>query len=546
MAATLASQAAGITTVPAAVGGVDFFSSLFGMPPQNAIRMVNWWPDVYGCTHRRGYREWATGLPGAVGSLYSFHSRLRQDFLYAFSGAGLYDVTGRAPVGAPVVAGLTTAIWQGTMFANSAGTHKVFVSGQDDPIWIHQPIPPAVVYDRLTAGDGVVPGTIRGIVGNGDPPVVVPLDPKTFIDVTIHQKRLWFVQKDSTVGWYGAEAGNVYGDYRSFDFGPLFKRGGYLQSLATWTVGGGEGTSDALVAFSSEGDVVVYAGTDVDTDGAWALKGVFYAGAPIAGHRFHTKVAGDLKFLTTQGLVSMNGMFTSNATVGPQSAVETKPVQQFLAEAASLYGFLPGWDVKFVPAFNMLILNVPSVTLQGSLQVVENTVNSQWTTFLGLNASAWVVDYQDVPFYGTPDGKVMQGWTGNVDNVTLADDPGEPITALVQQAYNYFGTPANNKQVGMYRPNFLTSGNVVWKSTIVYDFTFTVPQIHEYKPALGVPRWNQAIWDADYWSGGLRAQKQWASAEGVGFAGSLAMTTRSSSEVVWVNTDYTVSPGGIL
>jgi hypothetical protein len=410
----------------------------------------------------------------------------------------------------------------------------VFVSGQDNPIWVHQPVPPAAVYDRLVAGNGTDPGTISGV------------DPKNWIDVTIHQKRLWFVEKDTTLGWYNSDADSIYGVYKSYDFGPLFKRGGYLQSLATWTVGGGEGTTDALVAFGSEGDVVVYAGTDVDTEGAWALKGVFYAGAPIAGHRFHTKVSGDLKFMTQQGLISMNGMFTSNATTGPQSSVEAQNVQSFLAENTSLYGALPGWDVKFIPAFNMLLINIPSVTLEGSLQVAENTVNSQWTTFLGIGATSWVVDYQDVPFFGTPDGKVMQGWTGNTDNVSIDDTAGIPITALVQQAYNYFGTPANNKQVGLYRPNFLTSRSVAWKAVIVYDFSFTIPPVNTQPPILGNPRWDDAIWDAAYWTGGLHAQKQWASAEGCGFAGSLAMTTRSDGEVVWVNTDVTVSAGGIL
>jgi len=534
----VAAQAAGVTTVPSAIGGVDFFNSLFGMPPQNAIRMVNWWPEVYGCAHRRGYREWNTGLPATVGSLYAFHTRTGQDFLYAFASDGMFDVTSRdtalvKAVDTPVVTGLSTSIWQATMFANSAGTHKVFVSGQDNPIWLHQTAPPAVIYGRLIAGDGIVAGTISGV------------DPRNFIDVTIHQKRLWFVEKDTTFGWYNADAESVYGVYKSFDFGPLFKRGGYLQSLATWTVGDGEGSNDLLVAFSSEGDVAVYQGTDVDVDGSWSLKGVYYAGAPIAGHRFHTKVSGDLKFVTTQGLMSMNDMFTSNQATGPQSNVEAKLVQQFLAEQANLYGFLSGWDVKFVPSINQLIINIPSVTTEGSLQLCENTVNSQWTTFLGLDATCWVVDYQDVPFFGSGT-KVMQGWTGHTDGVSIADVAGKAITALVQQAYNYFGTPANNKQVGLFRPNFLTDRQVVWKAAIAYDFRFQIPVIQVQPPTPGYPAWDTAIWDAAYWAGGLHAQKQWASAEGMGFAGSLAMATRSDGEVIWINTDYTVSAGGVL
>lgn len=525
---------AGITTVPSPVGGVDYFSSLFGMPPENAIQLVNWWPEVYGCTHRKGFREWQRGLGGPVGSIFSYHSRSGQDLLYAFAGDSMFDVTPLNGTPDDVVTGLSTSIWQATMFANSAGTHKVFVSGQDDPIWIHQTLPPAVIYDRLIAGDGTDSGTIAGI------------DPRVFIDVTIHQRRLWFVEKDTTFGWY-LPPDQVYGVAKMFDFGPLFKRGGFLQSLATWTVDDGEGSDDLLAAFGSEGDVAIYKGIDPDGDETtWMLQGVYYAGPPISGHRFHCKVAGDLKFLTTQGLCSLNDMLTSSRVVSPQSNVESQPVQQFLAQQTSLYGFLPGWDVKYMASINMLLINVPSVTLDGSVSIVENIVNTKWSTFLGYDANCYVADFQDVPFFGTPDGRVIQGWVGNTDDVTPEAPGGETITALAQQAYNYFGTPANNKQVGIYRPNFLVSRSLQWKSTINYDFTFRMPSIILQPTPPGVPRWDVAIWDAAFWAGGLRAIKQWASAEGLGFAGSLSIVTRSDGEVVWVNTDFTIASGGIL
>ncbi len=534
----VSAQAAGITTVPSPIGGVDFFSSLFGMPPENAIRLVNWWPDVYGCVHRKGYREWVTELPATVGSLFTYHQMRGRDTLYAFAGDGMYDVTNRDVVGglravsAPVVTGLSTSIWSASMFANSAGTHKVFVSGGDNPIWMHQGTNPTITFDRLTAGNGTDAGTISGF------------NPKDAIDITIHQRRIWFVEKDTNNGWY-LPPDQVYGVAAKFDFGPMFKRGGFLQSLATWTVDGGDGSDDLLVAFSSEGDVAVYKGINPDSIDTWALQGVYYAGAPIEGHRFHTKVSGDIKFLTQQGLVSMNDMLTSTRVVSPQSNVESQPVQSFLADQANNYGFLPGWDVKFVPAINQLIINIPNVTSEGSIQVCENVVNSKWTTFLGLNAQCWVVDYRNVPFFGSGN-KVMQGWTGNTDNVSLEDLAGRPITALAQQAYNFFGTPANNKQVGLYRPNFLTDRSVVWKAAVVYDFRLFTPLVNINPQAPGIPLWDTAIWDASYWAGGLHAQKDWASAEGVGFAGSLAIATRSDGEVIWVNTDFTVTAGGIL
>jgi hypothetical protein len=532
---------AGITTVPSPVGGVDFYSNLFGMPPENAIRLTNWWPDVYGCTHRLGYVVWSDAMPAQVQSLFAYRTRTNQSFLYAIAGGKLYDITSKDTVSPPPartakVSGLVTSIWQGAPFSNASGTHTILVSGQDNPIWIHQTAPPAVVFDRITFGTGA--GQISGF------------DPKNAVDITIHQRRVWMVEKNTTYGWFNSQPDLITGTYSLFDFGPLLKRGGYLQSLATWTVDDGDGSDDMLVAFGSEGDVVVYKGVNpganpITNPGEWTLQGVYYAGSLLKGNRFHTKVSGDLKFLTQQGLVGMNDMLTSSRVVAPQNNVEANPVQQFLAEQASTYGFLDGWDFKFVPAINMLIINIPSVVDGGALQVCENVVNSKWTTFLGLDASCWCADYGGVPFFGSGT-QVCQGWTGHTDKVTINAPAGVPITAIVQQAYNYFGTPANNKRVGIYRPNFLTDRSVVFKSFISYDFGFRFPTVQALTPISQFSSWDSAIWDAAIWTGGLHAQKQWVSAEGCGFAGSLSMASRSDGEVVWPNTDMTVSSGGIL
>src|SRR5678815_2842561 len=95
-----AAQSAGITTVPSPMGGVNFYDNLFQMPPQDAIRLINWWPEVYGCTHRKGFSYWAGGMGGnVIGSLYTYHTRTGQALLYAFTGSGsahaMYDVTSR-------------------------------------------------------------------------------------------------------------------------------------------------------------------------------------------------------------------------------------------------------------------------------------------------------------------------------------------------------------------------------------------------------------------------------------------------------------------
>ena len=135
------------------------------------------------------------------------------------------------------------------------------VNGVDSPIWIK----PDGTIERLIAGDGTTANTISGI------------DPVKFIHVYSHQKRIWFVEKESTSGWY-LPPNVLYGIAKQFDFGPNWTRGGYLTQIITWTIDDGNGADDHLAAISSEGEVSIYQGTDPDNADTWTLQGVYFAG----------------------------------------------------------------------------------------------------------------------------------------------------------------------------------------------------------------------------------------------------------------------------
>lgn len=518
---------ASVKTVTSPVAGLDAYNSLAGMPENVAVALVNWFPQAYGLYMRRGYRQHMTGLGGPVKSLAVYSEDSGAVKLFAWANGNMFDATTLGPAGAPVLTGLVGDLWQSTSFANSAGTHLLAFNGLDDGIWVH-----GSTIDRLTAGDGIVSGTWKDV------------DPKNLVDVTIHQRRVWAVQKDTTYGWY-LPPDQVYGNASMFDFGPLFRHGGYLQTLTTWTVDDGDGADDMLVAVSSTGDVAVYKGIDPTNAATWALTGVYFMGAPVSGRRFATKVGGDVKFITQQGIVSLNDMLTSTKTSQAQSNIESRPVQQPLSEAASALGALEGWQCYYCPPINMLMINIPSITTAGNMQFVENVVNASWCEFIGYNARCFAT-YQNLPFFGGPDGNVYTGWFGHSDGVLLDGSGGQSIVATAQQAYSYLDTPAVNKQVGMYRPNFLVSAQVVYGSEIAYDFTFQTPSLGFGVPGFPESRWDSAVWDTAMWVGTLKAQRFWSQAQGMGVAASLCMIAQSNDETLWVSTDYTYSTGGPL
>jgi len=245
----------------------------------------------------------------------------------------------------------------------------------------------------------------------------------------------------------------------------------------------------------------------------------------------------------------MAGMLVSTKvkdTVG----VQMHKVQYLLSAATASVGSLLGWSFNYFPAQNMMLINVPSPTADGNIQFVSNDVipTQPWAIFQNMPAQCWKLFGNDI-LYGTADGKVMQAWTGSRDNILLDGTGGDAITSLIQQAYNYLGESATQKQVDMYRLNFITSApdEVIYSSVMLYDFalqTALTPNALAYhRESL----WDNAIWNQDYWGSSGTIQKNvWNQALGLGYCASIAMSMKSTTEVIWVSTDFSYKHGGLL
>ena len=442
----------------------------------------------------------------------------------------MYDVTSRTPSTRPLFARRSSPACpprsgRPRCSPHLAGPRRYLSPGKTTPSGSTRRRPPAVVYDRLIAGDGVTPGTIGPDLTTVPPNPAV--DPKNFIDVTIHQKRIWFVQKDSTLGWY-LPANQVWGKARMFDFGPLFKRGGYLQSLATWTVDDGDGSRHLLVAFGSEGDVAVYGAPTSIRRCSWQLQGVFYAGPLMAGHRFHAKVSGDLKFLTTAGADQHERHADLHAGHLPAEQHRGAGRSSSSLRSRQPLRFPPGWDMKFVPSVNMLLINIPGLTAEGALQVARTSSTRSGRLLPGHGRDLLLPGLHDgVPLRHRPRAR-QAGLDRQRRRGNNSDNPqGIPITALVQQAYNYFGTPANNKQVGLFRPNFLRPQAVAVEGDHPATTSISTRRPSSSNPVQSpAPLWDRPSGTSRCGRAASTLRSSGPAAAGYGFAGSLAMATK--------------------
>jgi len=495
------------------------------MPPQDAIFLRNFIPASYGCTVRKGYVEHATGLDETVATLMTYNASDGSYKLFAVDAANIFDVT--VPddyTGVTPIAPSSYPEWQHTSFANAAGVHLLAFNGIDSGFWYGPS-----GYTPLVAGDGTAVGTWSGV------------NPEDLINTVVHQKRVWAVQRDSTLGWY-LPPEQVYGVAKSFDFGGCFGKGGYLQALGTWTTDSGTGIDDKLLAISNNGEVAIYSGYDPTDPDKWRLEGVYQAGETFT-RRCWTKYGGDCAILTQYGVVTMSSLLSAEESVSANTL--SFKVQRLFSDLASEGQYRTGWQIIAYPAQDLLIVNIPGVNPSTNFQMVMNTITKAWATFIGMRASCWSQFESGVMFGGFK--TVYRGLEGYLDGVLLDKSGGEPVRAEVQQSFSYFGAQGQNKHFKMFRPSFVYGGDFNFRARANMDYTFGGTPAPAAPTSAKYGIWDEDLWDSDaVWSGGLLSSKQWVFITGIGYAASIRMQVQTAFELTWVSTDWVYEKGGIV
>ena len=519
---------AGTMTLPAPTGGINARDSLAMMKPNEAVNMVNFYPLQYGVRVRKGYRQWAsnfianTGLP--VETLITHHGADGSEEMFAAVGQGFYDVTTSNIGGAGLIAvhaGNSSARWQYVGMTNEFGTFTVAVDGVDTPL----------SYDGTA-------WTALAITANAtDYP---NFDPKNFINVALSHRRLWFVQKDTGDAWY-LPVDQIQVEVKRFGVGEVFPRGGFLQAIGTWATESGSGMVDNTVFVSSEGDIALFSGYDPDDIITFQLAGTYQIGATF-NRRCLLKYGSDLWVLCEDGVFPLSGLLGQSKVL--MAGAVTDIIQLRLSDDVTSFSKNFGWEMTVVNRHQLIMLNVP-VTGAPNKQWVMNQVTQAWTTFEGMDAVCLGL-LNNEPYYGGL-GYVNQAWYGNLDNYTEASG-GTSIVASCQQAYNYFGQPAQQKRWTMLRPIFNAGGvpGVVIGLNVNFNITpVTVAAPPSYAQAPG-SEWGVALWDSGLWGGGLQNISNWYSANAIGFAAAPFLKVQASFDTFWIATDFVSEQGGVL
>jgi hypothetical protein len=574
-----------IIAVPLPTGGINARDSLASMPQSDAVDLINVLTDHFGLSLRSGYQWWAWDLPNnqSISTLMSYYPptagrstvvKQRQDIsdlpravpkadvtvsgqLFACTNLNIFDVTagGGGPwtpqTGLGVVLG---DFWTWRNFQNAGGAFLLACNNLGGYI----------SYGGSGFSDGFSDGFTTGAAGfsrivegpsAGD---IQGQNPDLFVYLTVWKKRVWFIEKASSRAWY-LPVGQLTGAVTQFDFGPQFRHGGHLTALVSWTLDGGEGIDDYLVAVSSEGDVVIYKGYDpdsADTDpSAFQLHGIWYVGALPSGFRQVDPYGGDVYILSTLGVSLLSKLVSGlHLTEAPLGAV-TEKINPLIAQYMRVAQGQPDWYLKFLPREEIFMIGLPQVVSSSGVgQLAYKVPQKAWHRLGQLPFVTWS-NHDGLLFSGgdlmadsEAGGKVFLAFENSLDNVAPEGETSTPrtITADVIPAYSGMGSPGLFKSFPMVRPSLLVDAIPSVKLAVLTDFR---PRQYISEPTLpsnAAARWDEGLWDVGVWGGGGIPIRKWLGTTGAGFAATVQINIAGLGATRLTSCDWLIKVGGPL
>ena len=423
-------------TFPASVGGVNAIDSLMMMPPSDCLYTYNLMPSEYGLRLRQGYREWATGCVESpqrsenvdVHTIIPFESNVQDvanDRLFAVTSEGIWDVTlfntisPTQEVIFPQTSGTAGyGVWSeftGDAAGDGLRGHYMFYADGLNGIWQYEEATDA--WSQPISGTGVGGWYF---LDNQDPRVQQPFPVDNVAFVMVFKQRIWVILEDEDDAWYLPVA-SVAGELKRFTFGSKMPHGGNLMGLFNWTVDGGDGVDDMMVAVSRGGDVVIYQGEDPEitpdgsSQGPWSTRGVWYIGEIPATRRLAVDYGPDLYLLSTFGLTSLNDLLQGTPLTG---ATPSRKVNRFLRADVENGKDSSAWQLVSHPGDGFIQIITPKPSQTPYIQYNMNMQTGAWGFWESVpifGADSWSGSYM----MGGPRGVVYIN-DGNLDGAEIA------------------------------------------------------------------------------------------------------------------------------
>jgi hypothetical protein len=320
--------------------------------------------------------------------------------------------------------------------------------------------------------------------------------------IITHMNRVWMADNNNLVVAY-LPLQQKNGEVKFLPLNAIFKRGGSIRAMYTWSIDGGAGLDDKIVIFTSNGECAIYGGTDPDSD--WSLVGIFRFDSPMSKHCV-INFGGDLYILTSTGLLPMSTVIRAEME---QLGQYDKNVVSAFRNIAMPQRNIPGWSVVLDHGNGRVVCNLPKGYQNVYTQLVRNMADPAWVEWSNVKSRCWCW-FQDKLWFGDDSGNF---WA--MDR-TLLNDNGSPILVDVQWSWSDFGTPSG-KQFKMVRPYIITDGQPAPFVDIRVDYDQT-PAQNQPDATFSVvgTDWDSGEWDVSDWSSGTITYAAWNGVAGYG------------------------------
>jgi hypothetical protein len=320
--------------------------------------------------------------------------------------------------------------------------------------------------------------------------------------------------------------------------------GGFLKGLYSWTLDAGMGVDDHLVATSSEGDVLIYTGSDPTTAGQFEMRGVWFIGETPRGRRGASEFGGDLLVGSQFGLIPLSRLVQGIAD--PQQLYMTNKIQPLYRDRYDLRKDDFGFEIKFIPSEGLVLVVWPEIENQRDVQLAYDATTQSWTVWADIPMLT-VEHYRGQTYFGTRSNDVYF-LTRTADGVMLDPeiDP-NPISFSLLTAFSDLGMSARFKRVQFLHPVFIADTVPVYGIEARYDYDVSgeivVPPLDPSQLSL----WDDAFWDDGVWASGYQIDQPVRGAVGMGRTVAIAIGGSSNGgETTLAAFDMMVDAGGLL
>jgi hypothetical protein len=400
--------------------------------------------------------------------------------MFAANAAKLYDVTSSTPT--LVASGRTSGNYCASQMANAAGYWLLAVNETGDPVlrfngttWVTL-LPPAVPSDGASAITG---------------PVGTPVEfGRNLSYVCKYRNRFFFIGTKSMSLWY-LPVNSVGGALTEIPLSGAATKGGYLMFATSWSIDAGDGIDDKLVIGTSEGEVLIFTGSNPADPNNWRQEGRYTISPPL-GMNAHDNVGGDVLLLTVDGIVPLSQAITKSAGE-LELALVTRAIKRMWrdeVDAKRQYA----WTIKKWDEFGGNFITTPGGLPGNRYCIAFNNTTGAFARFLGYDAMCFMRLRADL-FFGTQDGKIMQA------DRTGYDD-GVPYVATLVGGWDAFQSGSQEVVWHQARAVFAAPEGQPFEPQIAAttDFIVVIPPPPPPGPDPGLPEvWDEGQWDVARW-----------------------------------------------